>query len=684
MNDKKKIERLFQEKFKDFEVNPSPEVWENIASQLEKKNGKKRIFPFWFNAKAAGIAAALVLGFFTLNNNTDWINWNGFTSDTEESQNNQSVAEKSNEVVNGKENTPTNTVNSLSNETNSSVASTNEENQIQNKTNAPQEAIVSSSENKQYQSDQFSSGITVKKNTSNRKTTRDFENKESVALATIAHKEKKSTNSSEQKSNTALVTNQDVQKNTINNNPVAASQTIKESIVVDKNNATSANNNLSSTNSTQGSNSLVAQNKNTQENTVDKNGNASDGNQMAVISNHEKTKSINKEESVTAVSNHNSNSSIAVNQKNEGNSNDKQLAISEKDQIVENSVDNKTKSVNQNKSVTTIAEKDYNQSITVNQSQNKNELVQNSIESKMAEEDKSSENNTIIKDSKNTAIVNQLTVEQKDTAMIAKIEENPLEKILKEKEKATVEKEKKEEELLTSRWGVRPSIAAVFSGASKGSPISNEFADNSKTFDPKFGLGIGVDYEASKKITLRSGVNKVDLAYNTDDIAFYTDLSGRTASHNNTNNINKNAASANIVIEDRSNVTTIEIAAFEKDSGLLNQQIGYIEVPMEMSYKVIDKKFGVNFITGVSTLFLSDNKISIIRDGMTTEIGEANNLNKVHFSANLGVGVKYNILKSLEASFEPTFKYQLNTFSNDSGNFKPYVIGLYTGFRYKF
>jgi hypothetical protein len=214
MNDKKKIERLFQEKFKDFEVNPSPEVWENIASQLEKKKGKKRIFPFWFNAKAAGIAAALVLGFFTLNNNADWMNWNGFSTNTEESQNNQSVAEKNNETVNGKEITPTNTVNPLSNESNSSVASTSEENQIQSKTNASQDAIVSSSENNQLPSGQFSSGTTiVKKNTSNKRTTPYLENNESVALTTIAQKEKKSANSSNQKPNTSLVTNQDVQNN---------------------------------------------------------------------------------------------------------------------------------------------------------------------------------------------------------------------------------------------------------------------------------------------------------------------------------------------------------------------------------------------------------------------------------------------------------------------------------------
>ena len=67
-----------------------------------------------------------------------------------------------------------------------------------------------------------------------------------------------------------------------------------------------------------------------------------------------------------------------------------------------------------------------------------------------------------------------------------------------------------------------------------------------------------------------------------------------------------------------------------------------------------------------------------------THIGEANNINQISYSTNIGLGFNYNISKSFNFNFEPTFKYQLNAFSNDSGNFKPYIIGVYTGFSFKF
>ena len=63
---------------------------------------------------------------------------------------------------------------------------------------------------------------------------------------------------------------------------------------------------------------------------------------------------------------------------------------------------------------------------------------------------------------------------------------------------------------------------------------------------------------------------------------------------------------------------------------------------------------------------------------------EADNLNNIHFSTNLGIGLKYGFMKSFEFNVEPTFKYLLNTFSSDDGNFKPYVFGIYSGVSYKF
>jgi hypothetical protein len=66
MSDKKNIERLFQEKFKDFEAKPSDKVWSQIAENLEEKKSKKRVIPFWI--KAGGIAASLLFGNFTYDN----------------------------------------------------------------------------------------------------------------------------------------------------------------------------------------------------------------------------------------------------------------------------------------------------------------------------------------------------------------------------------------------------------------------------------------------------------------------------------------------------------------------------------------------------------------------------------------------------------------------------------------
>lgn len=60
MSDQNKhIDRIFQESFKDFETQPSHEVWNNIEAQIKTK--KKRILPLWF--KTAGVAASLLLAF---------------------------------------------------------------------------------------------------------------------------------------------------------------------------------------------------------------------------------------------------------------------------------------------------------------------------------------------------------------------------------------------------------------------------------------------------------------------------------------------------------------------------------------------------------------------------------------------------------------------------------------------
>ena len=62
MKEKKNIDRLFQEQFKDFEAVPNPQLWLNIEAELKKDKKKRRLLPFWF--RYSGIAAAFFLGMF--------------------------------------------------------------------------------------------------------------------------------------------------------------------------------------------------------------------------------------------------------------------------------------------------------------------------------------------------------------------------------------------------------------------------------------------------------------------------------------------------------------------------------------------------------------------------------------------------------------------------------------------
>src|SRR5690606_16117335 len=59
MKQKKNIERLFQETFKDFEASPSQNVWDNIQAELNTDESPRKIAPIWW--RYAGVAAILLL-----------------------------------------------------------------------------------------------------------------------------------------------------------------------------------------------------------------------------------------------------------------------------------------------------------------------------------------------------------------------------------------------------------------------------------------------------------------------------------------------------------------------------------------------------------------------------------------------------------------------------------------------
>lgn len=221
-----------------------------------------------------------------------------------------------------------------------------------------------------------------------------------------------------------------------------------------------------------------------------------------------------------------------------------------------------------------------------------------------------------------------------------------------------------------------------------GNTIDDQFANNQGSSEITISYGINFAYQISEKIRIRSGISKVDLSYNTKDIAFTAAVNPSALS-----GVNYNGNIPNYRIENRSVRPFSNISAsteFNRASlasptaGYLNQKLGFIEVPLEIEYVIIDKQIGLNIIGGGSTLFLDKNMISLKSSDFSTNLGEGNNLNKVSFSTNIGIGIDYDIFPQFQLNLEPIFKYQINTFSNGTGDVKPYYFGVYSGFSFKF
>ena len=65
MKNKKHIDELFKERFKDIETTPPPHVWDTIQAELQKKKKDRKVIPLWW--KLGGVAALLAL-LFTIGN----------------------------------------------------------------------------------------------------------------------------------------------------------------------------------------------------------------------------------------------------------------------------------------------------------------------------------------------------------------------------------------------------------------------------------------------------------------------------------------------------------------------------------------------------------------------------------------------------------------------------------------
>ena len=642
MKENKNIERLFQEKFKDFEVSPPDFVWENIQEKLHPKEKKRRVIPFWF--KTAGIAASFVaiVSVVFFNTDTDFKNTNTknnavVNSDItkENSTSNQNVVETSS----------ANSTESATKENKSNVSFTNE-------TGSSSNSLVNNENSTNSVADsKLNKGSLLNSNT-NKSNTNFVSNRKKQTNTTTFKKSNASFNTS----NSEIVSNN---RNTINykNKSKKGFQLNSE---FNDFNANKNNTSISGVTDFNASNKFNVTKKNTS------NSGISDLNTSDAFKSIKNNTSISGISDLNTSKNNTSNSGVIDKNafdKFDASKNSLNSGLTDTNSL------NTSKNTTSNSGLTDVNNSNSNSSNLTSKNNNavNGVLVENSLEN-----------------SNSNAIVGVEEIKTDTiTSATAAIEENPMEKLLREKEtkKVVDEKEKR------SKWAVNSYVAPVFFNSfASGSPLSEEFASNEKTFNNSTSYGVGIAYNLNKRLAIKTGVSNLNLDYDTENIAFYSTFEDQSKISNT--NIERNANGKYLVLKHEKDVSknAIEnqIVQSNQNFGNLNQRIQYVEVPLELSYAILNKKFGVAIKGGMSTLFLTENEVSIKAPDGNMQIGKASNLNDVHFSSNVGLGFSYNFMKNFQLNLEPTLKYQINTFNKNSEDFTPYVIGVNTGISYKF
>lgn len=560
MSDNKHIDRLFQEKFKDFEVKPNPNVWENIQKGLDKPEEEpKKTLPLWL--KFASIAAALLL-FTTL----------GYT-------------------LLGKES---------NNKSEPSVVNTDTQ-----KTNIPN-------------------------NNNNNTTSEEITSNTSDSLL---------------KPNTTIVHQTDTEAETENNTTIISKAKLQSKGIY-----------------------------------------------------HSKT--LNK------TTDNKKHSLVNLNNKTKSARNNK--TINNTDLVNKGTATKQTRKSNSYQNTTTTYSTSKNNSRTTNAialSKTKNILTPNNSTYN------NNNNNTILNSLDNIAVTNPATLvntlNKKGNSLIALdiTTSNAIDAAIAKQKKLKEKDEKENEDENINKWAINGNIAPVYYNTlGKGSHLDEQFIENPKNGEVNTSYGVKVSYALNDKIKIRSGINKLNLSYDTANVIVYETVTNSPVSNslknidfipNNQNQTTSILSTNNLIVQQAYTgspstgglaVQQIDAIINDRLNAALSQRISYIEFPLEIEYALIKKPsgFGLNVIGGLSTFILNNNQVVTEVENTQTIIGEANNINNISFSTNFGLGIDYNFSSALKFNLEPTFKYQMNAFNNTSGDFKPYIIGVYTGFTYRF
>ena len=218
--------------------------------------------------------------------------------------------------------------------------------------------------------------------------------------------------------------------------------------------------------------------------------------------------------------------------------------------------------------------------------------------------------------------------------------------------------------------------------------------------------GLNLQYNTSGRLTVQAGVYYTTMGQSLDYMTVYSNVAydmvaeeykdrfvNSYSLENSSGDVSFN--SQYVIVDEKSvrvnnlsdskGVADLSDPMYNNLDAEIQQSFKYVEVPVLVRYKLIDKNIDFNLIGGLGANFLVGNDVYLKYSDNKEVIGETSGVSSVNYNGTLGFGIEYPLMDRIKIRLEPSVKYYLNEINSSSSvESHPYSVGIYTGINYSF
>lgn len=202
-----------------------------------------------------------------------------------------------------------------------------------------------------------------------------------------------------------------------------------------------------------------------------------------------------------------------------------------------------------------------------------------------------------------------------------------------------------------------------------GTYIDNSLQDNAASSKTSFAYGAYLGYNITRRLSVRIGAIKTKSELATNNV---------TIQNTNLRGIEYN--------EGMSNAAVTEQLANGMNEGLptavvtVRNNFEFIEIPIELTYRLYEGKFGIGLLGGYVTRYTKENKVFAANEIGSLEVGKMKKLEDANTGVSFGGSFHYKIMPNLQLNIEPVYKY----FFNKDQFLRQHTYSIQAGLRFDF